>query len=469
MRPGLRVWARRAAVFGLFLITGCDGSGPLGGGDAPAPPPASRPAIQVTPGDGSREIPPEGPVRVTVAQGGRLESVRFRDNKGAELPGTVSEDGGSWTPDGLLAVGGTYSLDASAVDRDGARATRHSVFSTVARARTFVAFFTPEDGSTVGVGMPVSLRFSRPIADRAAVERAVRVTAVPAVPVAAHWFGDQRLDFRPERYWAPGTKVSLALRFKGVEGAPGELGTQTKDVRFTVGRSQISVVDLDEHTLTVRQGSAVVRRLKISGGTPEHSTYLGAMVVSEKFKVTRMNSQTVGLGDEYDIKDVPHAMRLTTSGTFIHGNYWADPEVFGNDNTSHGCIGLADAKGGGTTETPAGWLFEHTLTGDVIEVRGSSGEAVPPHNGLNGWNLPWAQWLAGSALLPGGPATPSPVPTASSGPSPSPSYAPSSPPAPAPTSARGSGPAAPGTTGAGAAPRGTAPAAAPAEGAPALH
>ena len=46
------------------------------------------------------------------------------------------------------------------------------------------------------------------------------------------------------------------------------------------------------------------------------------MVISEKLKVTRMNGDTVGFGGEYDIKDVPHAMRLTDSGTFIHGNYW---------------------------------------------------------------------------------------------------------------------------------------------------
>ena len=40
-------------------------------------------------------------------------------------------------------------------------------------------------------------------------------------------------------------------------------------------------------------------------------------------EVTRMNGDTVGFGGEYDIPDVPHAMRLTTSGTFLHGNYWA--------------------------------------------------------------------------------------------------------------------------------------------------
>ena len=48
-----------------------------------------------------------------------------------------------------------------------------------------------------------------------------------------------------------------------------------------------------------------------------------------------MNGATVGFTDddgkgEYDIKDVPHAMRLSTSGTFIHGNYWGADSVFGS-------------------------------------------------------------------------------------------------------------------------------------------
>ncbi|MFF2041692.1 Ig-like domain-containing protein [Kitasatospora sp. NPDC058170] len=408
MRPRQRVWARRAAALGLCLavVTGCSGgSAPSGGGDAAppgraAPPqPASRAAISALPADGAQDVLPDGPVRVTAAQG-RLVSVRLADAKGTEVAGTISQDGASWTPDGPLPLGTAYTLDAVAEDEQGQKAAQHSAFSTVARAHTFVAFFTPEDGSTVGVGMPVSLRFSRPITDRAAVERAVAVTAEPAVEVAAHWFGNQRLDFRPKAYWAAGTKVSVALRLKDVQGAPGEFGTQSKDIRFTIGRAQVSTADLDAHTLTVRQGAGgkAVRVLKVSGGDPKHTTYRGVLVVSEKYKVTRMNSQTVGMGDEYDIKDVPHAMRLTNSGTFIHGNYWADPGVFGTANTSHGCIGLADAKGGASKDSPAGWLFEHTIPGDVIEVKASAGDYVPPSNGLNGWNLPWEQWRAGSAL-----------------------------------------------------------------------
>ncbi|WP_030057458.1 MULTISPECIES: L,D-transpeptidase [Streptomyces] len=408
MRRRGRVWARGVAAVAccLAVLTGCGG----GGGDGPAgdgaasgaaavPFVPSRAVLAVVPADGAVDVQPEGAVRVTASQG-RLVSVRLADAKGAEVAGTIGPDGAGWVPDGALPLGTAFTLDAVAEDGQGQRAAQHSAFSTAARAHTFVAFFTPEDGSTVGVGMPVSLRFSRPIADRAAVERAVRVGADPPVVVAAHWFGNQRLDFRPQQYWAAGTKVTVALRLKDVQGAPGEFGTQSRDVRFTVGRAQVSTVDLDAHTLTVRagRGGKVVRVLKVSGGSPEHSTYRGVMVVSERYKVTRMNSQTVGMGDEYDIKDVPHAMRLTGSGTFIHGNYWADPGVFGRANTSHGCIGLADDKGGASKDTPAGWLFEHTVPGDVLEVTASAGDFVPPQNGLNGWNLPWEQWVAGSAL-----------------------------------------------------------------------
>ncbi|KDN83635.1 L,D-transpeptidase [Kitasatospora cheerisanensis] len=390
MRAAVRLWARRAAAAALALLTGCSGGDRPSGDTAP---PVSRAQLAVSPGDGAQGVGVDGTVRVTVAQG-RLLSVRLTDDRGTPVPGTLTADATGWTPDGRLATATAYTLDATAEDAAGLRAVQHAAFATAVPAHTFVAFYTPEDGSTVGVGMPVSLRFSRPIENRAAVEAGIAVSSDPPLEIAGHWFGDQRLDFRPRSYWPAGTKVTLALRLKDVEAAPGHLGTQTKDVHFTVGRAQIATVDLDRHTMTVRQDNRLLRTLDISGGSPEHSTYLGVMVVSERFEVTRMNSQTVGLGDEYDIKDVPHALRLTASGTFLHGNYWTDRAVFGAANTSHGCIGLPDTQGGGAG-TPAGWLYQHTLVGDVVEVRGSHGDRVAPDNGLNGWNLPWSQWTVG--------------------------------------------------------------------------
>ncbi len=119
---------------------------------------------------------------------------------------------------------------------------------------------------------------------------------------------------------------------------------------FRIGRNQVSYVDAQTKQMKITRNGKVVKTIPISAGSPDNKTYEGQMVISEKFKETRMNGATVGFTDddgkgEYDIKDVPHAMRLTTSGTFIHGNYWGAPSVFGNVNTSHGCVGLQDKKG----------------------------------------------------------------------------------------------------------------------------
>ena len=391
-------WTGRALALGaLVLLAGCGSSSSHQGVSSDSGPTVSTAAVTVTPGDGASQVPAQGGVGVTV-RSGRLTQVSLKDDRGDTVPGAVSADGGSWKPTARLMPETRYTLDAVATDAQGLQAAKHAVFTTFVARNTFIAFYSPEDGSTVGVGMEVSLRFNRAVADRAAVQRAVQVTAVPAVPVVGHWFGGNRLDLRPEHYWKPGTKVLLTLRLKGVEGAPGVYGTQDRKVSFTVGRAQVSTADAGSDQLTVRRDGAVLRTLPISAGGPGHSSYNGIMVISEMDRVTRMNSQSVGLGSEYDIPAVPHAMRLTDSGTFVHGVYWRPASVFGSENTSHGCIGLHDVKGGYSDSTPAGWFYDHSMPGDVVRIVGSTGTTVAPDNGMSGWNLSWSQWVAGSAL-----------------------------------------------------------------------
>ena len=397
MTVGQRSVVRRVAVcaafLGSMLLTACSAGPAPGGGSGDSLTSVSAAVLTVTPGDGTDQVPAQGGVGVTV-RAGRITGVQLRDDHGTAVPGAVSADGASWAPTAGLLPETHYSLDAVAVDARGLQAARHAEFTTSVPTHTFIAFYTPDSGSTVGVGMEVSLRFSHDITDRAAVGRAVAVTADPAVPVVGHWFGARRLDFRPERFWRPGTRVTLSLRLKGVEGAPGIYGTQAKRVVFSIGRAQISTADVAADTLTVRRDGRLLRTLPISAGGPGHATYGGIMVITEMFQVTRMDSHTVGLGSEYDIPAVPHAMRLTDSGTFVHGVYWRPASVFGTVNTSHGCVGLHDSKGGTSDSTPAGWFFTHSMPGDVVEVTGSEGARVAPDNGLNGWNLPWARWTA---------------------------------------------------------------------------
>ncbi|MEU9854543.1 Ig-like domain-containing protein [Streptomyces sp. NPDC047974] len=402
-----RVWERAGqllAVAGLLVglagCTGSDGGGGLGL-DLPGKARAPGDVIRVSPEDGSRAVPAGGPLEVRV-DSGRLERVsvtQVADGRRAAVPGAIAADGLRWRPaDGTrLALAAKYSVDAVALDAHGRRSARHTTFTTVVPESRFIGYFTPENRSTVGAGMIVSFGFNRPIENRAEVERAIRVTADPPVEVVGHWFGKERLDFRPAAYWAAGTKVTVELGLRDVEGAPGVYGIQRKTVGFTVGRSQVSLVDAAAHTMEVRRDGRLLATLPITAGAPKTTTYNGKMVVTELYDVTRMNGATVGFGGEYDIKDVPHAMRLTESGTFIHGNYWADASTFGSANVSHGCVGLRDVKGGGA-ETPAGWFFDRSLVGDVVEVVNSRDRKVAPDNGLGGWNMDWGSWRKGSAL-----------------------------------------------------------------------
>ncbi|MEV0096791.1 Ig-like domain-containing protein [Streptomyces sp. NPDC050738] len=398
-----RNWTRRGVLAALGVVplaslAGCAGtagaSGTAGGGSASST--SGSATVTVTPADGSGKADFGTPVTVAVA-GGTLTSVKVADASGSSLAGKLDAARTLWTSTDHPYSGTAYTVTAQ-LDGSGQGSTHTTSFTTRSPAATFVGYFTPEAGSTSGVGMPVSINFTHAVTDRAAVEKAITVTADPPVEVVGHWFGDTRLDFRPEEYWAANTKVTLSLRLKDIEGADGVYGKQSKDVVFHIGREQVSTVDLSSKKMTVRRGGKAVATYPVSGGDSAHPTWSGKMVISERFTQTKMDSSTVGLGDEYSIADVPHAQRLTTSGTFVHGNYWASTSVFGSSNTSHGCVGMHDAKGARDKSTAGAEFYNSSMLGDVVEVVNSAEDTVDPSNGLNGWNLSWEKWKAGSAL-----------------------------------------------------------------------
>nr|WTA00635.1 Ig-like domain-containing protein [Streptomyces sp. NBC_00857] len=381
----------------LLLVTACGGGG--GSGDSGkgsngangVKNAASAAVLTVAPKDGAKGVATMGALKVT-ADKGKLTAVTVKDDKGNPVEGRTAAGGASWEPLQHLAAGTKYKVHVIAKDADGRASAKDTSFTTLVPKNTFIGQYTPEDGSTVGVGMPVSINFTRGITEPEAVEKAIKVTAVPSVPIEGHWFGNDRLDFRPEKYWAAGTKVTVKLDLDGVEGRPGVYGKQAKTVKFTVGRSQVSTVDASAKTMKVVRDGKQIKNIPITAGAPSTTTYNGQMVISEKYAVTRMNGATVGFGGEYDIKDVPHAMRLSTSGTFVHGNYWASSGTFGSANVSHGCVGLRDIRGGGDNGTPSAWFYNSSLIGDVVIVKNSNDRQIAPDNGLNGWNMSWSEW-----------------------------------------------------------------------------
>ncbi|WUF65471.1 Ig-like domain-containing protein [Streptomyces decoyicus] len=387
---------------GALALSGCGDGSSAGGNDdgKNGRPGANAPdvKIKVSSKDGATNagINDTG----VKATGGKLTEVKLTEaESGKDVAGAISSDGTSWKPGVQLERGTKYKIVAKAKDAKGRAATENASFTTVSQANSFIGSYTPDDGKTVGVGMPVSFNFDKAITNKKDVQSHITVASSSGQKVVGHWFGTQRLDFRPEDYWKAGSKVTMKIDLEGVKGGQGITGVQSKTVSFTIGRSQVSTVDMNTQHMTVKRDGKTLKDVPISGGSPENPTYNGQMVISEKFEQTRMDGSTVGFGDKgktYDIADVPHAMRLSSSGTFLHGNYWADASVYGNRGTSHGCVGLRDHQGGGG-DTPGKWFFDESLIGDVVIIKNSDEQTVKPDNGLNGWNLSWADWKAGSA------------------------------------------------------------------------
>ncbi|MDX2682995.1 L,D-transpeptidase [Streptomyces sp. NY05-11A] len=401
--------ATAGVLGGVLAVTALGGTSnaAVGGNDAGNPPKsqarvsqsqadaqeASDARIEITPGQGAYDVGINGPVSVTVSKGKLTKVVMTAVATGAEIPGTLSADGTSWKLDTRLERATKYQITAEAEDAKGRSATGNATITTVSPANDFIGHLSPEDGSTVGVAMPVTVNFNNAISDKAAVQSEIQVSSSSGQWAVGHWFNDHRLDFRPEHYWKPGSIVTVTLNRHGIQ----------KTVTFRIGRSQISTVDAKTKQMTVVRDGKTIKTIPISAGSAEHPTYNGRMVISEKFRHTHMNGASVGLTGKdgkpsYDIKAVPHAMRLTDSGTFIHGNYWGADSVFGKVNTSHGCVGLKDVRGGGDDRQPAAWFFDHSMIGDVVIVKNSEDKTtLAPDNGLSDWNMPWSEWVGGSA------------------------------------------------------------------------
>lgn len=394
------VGACAALMIGALTLTACGGSANADhedgkGGSDSSRTSAAQIAISAKDGSTGASINSTG---VKVSDGKLTEVKMTVAGSGQAVPGSLGADGVSWKPKEQLERGTKYQISATAKDADGRSAAADSTFTTVSKDNSFIGTYTPDDGTTVGVGMPVSFNFDKAISNQKDVQSHISVTSSSGQKVVGHWFNGQRLDFRPEEYWKAGSKVTMKVDLDGVEGANGVYGVQKKTVTFTIGRSQVSTVDVNKQTMTVVRDGKTVKSVPISAGSSEFSTYNGQMVISEKYKKVRMDSRTVDLANAYDIKDVPNAMRLTQSGTFLHGNYWYNQgnPPFGRQGTSHGCVGLQDMKGG-QGDTPAKWFYDSSILGDVVIVKNSPDKTVTPDNGLNGWNMSWNEWVAGSA------------------------------------------------------------------------
>ena len=381
---------------GLFAL-GRDGGGPGGSrsgngakGSADRGARVAPVRLTVSPRNGAAKVALDARARV-VADSGRLRRVRVTAAGGERLAGRLAEDGRTWVSTGPLAPATRYRVVAEAVDDAGGPTRRQTTFTTLRPRAELRAAIMPLDGETVGVGLPIGVWFSAPVADRAAVERRLEVSSSKPVTGAWHWFADNEVHYRPKAYWPTGSKVTLRARLAGTDAGGGVWGVADRTIGFRVGERRISVVDVRTHRMKVTSGGRTLRVLPVSTGRERYPTTNGVHFVLEKNQVKVMDSSTVGIprnGPGGYYQRVAWSVRISNSGEFVHAAPWSTGSQ-GSANVSHGCVNLSTAN--------AAWFFGQTRRGDVVEVRGSPKR---PGNsfGVADWNMSWSRWLAGSAL-----------------------------------------------------------------------
>jgi lipoprotein-anchoring transpeptidase ErfK/SrfK len=225
------------------------------------------------------------------------------------------------------------------------------------------------------------------VADRAIVQRALRVHTVPPVKGAWYWIDNVTVDYRPEKFWPAHTRVTLDAKLQGISAGDGVIGGENRKSGFTVGRSQVMTVDVKQHKLTVVRDGRPLKTFDVSTGKPGWETRNGTKVIMEKERNKVWTNDAIDAPEDYRLKS-KYAMRITNSGEFVHDAPWNTGNI-GEANTSHGCIGLR-------TEDMS-WLYRNTLPGDPVVVTGSGRPSDDDlQNRIADWNIPWEKWVAGN-------------------------------------------------------------------------
>ncbi|MGC9496790.1 Ig-like domain-containing protein [Streptomyces sp. WG7] len=401
--------ARGRTVVGCTLLVIALGAGVTactGGDDNPLSAAPYDAAGQISfngPTEAGKKADPDEPLEV-VAEGadGRITDVTAMDAAGRHVAGELSADGARWHSTSPLAAGARYTVRVSTEDGDGAPGRKVLTFETgrPTTKKTLDISFGPEAGS-YGVGQPVTAELSQPVADpaqRAIVERALKVRSTPAVEGAWHWVDDKKLHYRPEEYWPAHATVQVSSTLDGIKVGDRMWGGTAKPLTITTDDHVVAVTDAAAHTLTVYRDGEEIRQIPVTAGKPGFETRNGVKVVLGKEPFVRMRSSTVGIAEgsseSYDLP-VYFATRVTWSGEYVHAAPWSVGSQ-GSANVSHGCVGMSTAS--------AEWFFDTVQKGDLVEVVNSAGETMEPFgNGFGDWNLDWTEWRTGSALTGGNP------------------------------------------------------------------
>ncbi|MFF4310096.1 Ig-like domain-containing protein [Streptomyces sp. NPDC001507] len=354
-----------------------------------------------TPTGTGKRADPDKPLEVVAkSDEDRITDVTAQDATGRFVAGELDADGRRWHSTSPLAANAHYTVQVSTEDENGAPGRKTLTFDTstpTTRQRLKITF-GPKAGE-YGVGQPVTAQLDHPIKDkaqRAIVERALRVDSVPAVEGSWYWVSDKELHYRPKDYWPAHATIQVHSNLDGIRISDRLWGGPAAPLKLTTGDKLLAVTDAAAHQMTVYKDDKEINQIPVTTGKPGFETRNGVKVVLEKEYFVRMRGTTVGIAegtsDSYDLP-VYYATRVTWSGEYVHAAPWSVGSQ-GYANVSHGCTGMSTSN--------AEWFFDTIHPGDLVKVVNSNGKTMENFgNGFGDWNITWQNWRKGSALTGG--------------------------------------------------------------------
>ncbi|MBO0854592.1 MAG: L,D-transpeptidase family protein, partial [Nocardia sp.] len=371
---------RFGVALGIFLMTmlmaACSSAPGPGADQAPhgTPGPAA-PAITMNPAPGSHNVDPLGAIEVNAADG-LLTDVSLTNEEGKPVPGTLNSEKTAWKPNTPLGYGHTYTMTAKGLTVTGISGPFTSTFDTLTPSNQVKTYLNTTgsaplaDGGTYGVGTVIVAHFDEAV-DKAEAQKHLSVTTDPPVPGSWYWLDDQNAHWRPEKYWAPGTKVTVASNIFGAQVGPGLYGQEDSKTSFTIGPAHVSIADDNTKQVQVFENSKLIRTMPTSmgrggsedvgGKTIYFNTPAGIYTVMGKGNPVIMDSSSYGLPVNTRLgykETIGWATQISADGIYLHqldATVWAQ----GNTDTTHGCLNL--------NLDNSSWFYNYSLPGDVVE------------------------------------------------------------------------------------------------------
>ncbi|SDY57662.1 Lipoprotein-anchoring transpeptidase ErfK/SrfK [Amycolatopsis xylanica] len=347
---------------------------------------APKAKITAEPAVDAKDAPVAKPIVVKVTEG-KLTEVKVTGEGDKAVKGELAADGLSWTSSEPLGYGKTYTYAAKAMGTDNKPAELKGTFTTLKPAKEVRATLNPADNVTVGVAMPISVKFASAVKNKADVEKALKVKTDKDIEGSWGWLSETQVDFRPKEYWPANIEVSVEAKLLGVDLGGGAYGKADVTTKFKIGRNQVVKINTPDHRMHVYRGGAEYKSYPCANGLDaevDRNTPNGTFIVMEKKPQAVFDNARYG----YTNVNKKWACRISNNGEFIHENQ-DNASAIGKTNNSHGCVNLleADAKD----------YFDSAIVGDPVEIKGSRLPG-PTKSDVKDWLYDWPTWKSFSAV-----------------------------------------------------------------------